>query len=36
MNYIISEEVTAPKDRWELIDILLDCGPGECAYALGY
>ena len=35
MPYITPGEVRSPKSSWQLIDVLLDRGPGDCAYALG-
>lgn len=35
MNYTKPEDVTAPKDYWALIKILVPGGPGEMAWALG-
>jgi hypothetical protein len=35
MPYIKPEEVRSPKAYWQLIEVLLDHGEGECAYALG-
>jgi|GEM_PF-1701331 hypothetical protein len=35
MAYIKPSEVISPKAHWSLIDVLLDRGPGDCAYALG-
>jgi hypothetical protein len=35
MPYIKPAEVISPKAHWSLIDVLLDRGEGDCAYALG-
>lgn len=35
MAYIKPTEVVSPKAHWSLIDVLLDRGEGDCAYALG-
>lgn len=35
MAYVKPADVISPKARWSLIDVLLDRGEGECAYALG-
>ena len=35
MPYIKPTEVISPKAHWSLIDVLLDRGEGDCAYALG-
>ncbi len=35
MAYIKAAEVLSPKAHWSLIDVLLDRGKGDCAYALG-
>jgi hypothetical protein len=35
MPYIKPAEVVSPKAHWSLIDVLLDRGEGDCAYALG-
>jgi hypothetical protein len=35
MSYIKAAEVLSPKAHWSLIDVLLDRGKGDCAYALG-
>jgi hypothetical protein len=35
MPYIRPTEVVSPKAHWSLIDVLLDRGEGDCAYALG-
>src|ERR1700693_4279709 len=35
MPYIRPSEVVSPKAHWSLIDVLLDRGEGDCAYALG-
>jgi hypothetical protein len=34
-NYISPEKVHSPKAHWQLIEVLLDRGEGQCAYALG-
>lgn len=35
MRHISPAEVISPKAHWRLTDVLLDRGPGNCAYALG-
>jgi hypothetical protein len=35
MSYKKPAEVISPKAHWSLIDVLLDRGEGDCAYALG-
>jgi len=35
VSYIKPEEVRSPRASWQLIDVLLDRGEGDCAYALG-
>jgi hypothetical protein len=35
MAYIKPSEVISPKAHWSLIEVLLNRGEGECAYALG-
>ena len=35
MSYIKPTDVLSPKAHWSLIDVLLDRGEGDCAYALG-
>jgi hypothetical protein len=35
MSYVKPAEVISPKAHWSLIDVLLDRGKGDCAYALG-
>ncbi len=35
MPYIKPGDVISPKAHWSLIDVLLDRGEGNCAYALG-
>ncbi len=35
MAYIPPENVVSPKANWTLVDVVLDKGPGECAYAIG-
>src|SRR5271170_3211444 len=35
MSYIKPADVISPKAHWSLIDVLLDRGKGDCAYALG-
>jgi hypothetical protein len=34
-KHIPPEEVVSPKANWRLIDVILDRGEGNCAYALG-
>ena len=35
MSYIQPHEVISPKASWTLVDVVLDRGPGDCAYAIG-
>jgi len=35
MPHIAPEEVVSPKDNWRLIDVVLNNGKGESAYAIG-
>src|SRR5215813_6919537 len=35
VSYIKPTDVVSPKAHWSLIDVLLDRGEGDCAYALG-
>jgi hypothetical protein len=35
MAYVLPKDVVSPKMHWSLIDVLLDRGEGDCAYALG-
>ncbi|WP_109485791.1 hypothetical protein [Occallatibacter savannae] len=35
MFYIEPARVVSPKANWRLVDVVLDRGPGDCAYALG-
>lgn len=35
MPYVKPEEVVSPKANWTLVDVVLDRGEGECAYAIG-
>ncbi len=35
MSPIRPADVRSPKAHWQLIEVLLDRGPGDCAYALG-
>ena len=35
MSFIKPTDVLSPKAHWSLIDVLLDRGEGDCAYALG-
>jgi hypothetical protein len=35
MSYIHPVDVTSPKAMWTLVDVVLDKGPGDCAYAIG-
>ena len=35
MNYVKPRDVNSPKAWWYLFEVVLDGGPGECAYALG-
>ena len=36
MTYIKPGDVESPRNRWKLIAVLADGGPGEVAYAVGY
>lgn len=35
MSYIKPKDVHSPKSHWKLFDVLIDGGPGACAYAVG-
>jgi hypothetical protein len=35
MPYILPEAVISPKANWRLVDVVLDKGEGDCAYAIG-
>lgn len=35
MSYILPVDVVSPKTSWSLVDVVLDNGPGKCAYAIG-
>lgn len=35
MQYVKAEDVRSPKAHWYLFEVILDRGPGDCAYALG-
>jgi hypothetical protein len=35
MPYIPPEEVISPKASWRLVDVIIDKGPENCAYAIG-
>lgn len=35
MSYTKPEDVKSPKAHWYLFEVVLDRGPGDCAYALG-
>ena len=35
MKHIKPQDVVSPKANWRLIDVVLDRGEGDCAYALG-
>jgi hypothetical protein len=35
MPYISPEEVISPKASWTLVDVVLDRGEDDCAYAIG-
>lgn len=35
MSYIEPQDVKSPKSHWYLFEVVLDRGPGNCAYALG-
>jgi hypothetical protein len=35
MSYILPSDVISPKAMWTLVDVVLDKGPGNCAYAIG-
>ena len=35
MGYILPQDVSAPREHWELLDVLYDAGPGQPSIALG-
>ncbi len=35
MSHIEPEKVISPKANWRLVDVVLDRGAGDCAYAIG-
>jgi len=35
MPYIAPEDVISPKATWRLVDVILDRGEEDCAYAIG-
>ena len=35
MAYILPGDVISPKANWRLVDVVLDKGEGDCAYAIG-
>lgn len=35
MPYIKPEDVISPKANWRLVDVILDRGEDDCAYAIG-
>jgi hypothetical protein len=35
MAYIAPDEVISPKAYWRLVDVVLDKGEDDCAYAIG-
>ena len=35
MSYVSPEDVISPKAKWELVDVVLDKGEGNPAYAIG-
>ncbi|MFK4489572.1 hypothetical protein [Bradyrhizobium sp. USDA 336] len=35
MSYIKPDQVVSPKASWTLVDVVLDKGAGDCAYAIG-
>jgi len=35
MTYIQPSDVISPKAKWTLVDVVLDKGSGNCAYAIG-
>ena len=35
MSYTPPEEVISPKANWRLVDVVLDRGEEDCAYAIG-
>jgi hypothetical protein len=35
MSYIQPADVVSPKANWRLVDVVLDKGPGDSAYAIG-
>jgi hypothetical protein len=35
MTYIKPDDVVSPKANWRLVDVVLDRGEDDCAYAIG-
>jgi len=35
MSYIKPDEVISPRANWRLVDVILDRGEEDCAYAIG-
>jgi hypothetical protein len=35
MPYVQPQDVISPKAKWRLVDVILDRGENDCAYALG-
>lgn len=35
MSYISPKDVHSPKKNWKLVDVIIDEGPGRCAYSIG-
>jgi len=35
MSYVQPQDVISPKAKWRLVDVVLDRGEGDCAYAIG-
>lgn len=35
MSYVLPSEVSAPKNKWHLVSLLVDNGPEKTSYALG-
>jgi hypothetical protein len=35
MAYVVPEDVISPKSKWQLVDVVLDKGEREPAYAIG-
>ena len=35
MPYVLPDRVDSPRARWRAVDVVLDKGAGDCAYAIG-